>query len=345
MNGLNILSPQQNAAPPPQAAPEVVPSQTAPSSPASEAASGTGAPQTEAQAMAELQAKLDANRAAEREKEALAAAGANVADGAAAGLGAEVSDAAVAPPAPDAPTDEKRARIDKAIAKARRDAAQRAAREAELTRAKQRAAEADRLEARQRQLDEYARTNPLRFARELGLTPAQIAQEAIEQGTPEAQIRALNARIEAQDKALKDAQAAAQQREYQAYARQTIAQFHTEAKEFPAVARLPEHTRLAIAQDIVDRAKAANPNYAPSNSEILTYMEAMLSPAASPQRTQPAPGSGPNVKASQATPRTVTNSLSTKRPSAPANMDSLPDAEQKRLLADQLRASGALKRI
>lgn len=229
----------------------------------------------------------------------------------------------------------------------------------------------DRAEARlakvretmhQRELREYqeriqkADADPLAYAQERGLTPQQIAQRLIEDGTPEATIRKLESKLEALQRGIEEREqrAMAEQRA-QSHAK-VVETFTTmvksDAERYPLLSRLPKERVLSEAFAVANRATAKGHQY--SDAEIAAHLEESLEKeadvyvswhqekarkAAERASAQSAPADG-KVNGRQAdkagTPRTLTNGQASSRGTMPADFDKLSDREQNKILAQML---------
>ena len=233
------------------------------------------------------------------------------------------------------------------IAKSRREAEARADRE------KLRADQfAQRLEQEQKEraaaradADAFKK-DPLDAIRKAGITAKQLAERAINEGTPEAKFAALEASIAEREARLSEAvEGLMRERERERWA---VADQAARASFF-ALVRQDTHPRLhRLDQDIVlsmsrtafDKARANG--HSPTDKQVLDYVEGLLASPQNgsagpsmPQTNQGSTAAKPVAKPSP-TSRTVTADLAGRRYTAPQNFEDLDLAAQKDALAKML---------
>lgn len=258
--------------------------------------------------------------------------------------------------APAAETPEQRQkRVEAAGKRARREAArnrelqaQIARQQAELQQAQHAQRELERIEALKK--DKWA------AARELGIDPRELAQQALKEGTPEYQaelerqqmreeLAALKRRDEERDQQILQQRAIEQNR-------RNIAGFIEASKAYPDVAKLPERARIAWARDLIAEAKAEAATrgllwekVAPTDAKILRVMQESLAGVPASPAKAPDTDSTPDAKANgSASPQTVTSKVASQKFSLPANWDSLSDEQQKSWIAQQLEQASTRKK-
>jgi hypothetical protein len=229
-------------------------------------------------------------------------------------------------------------RAKRAAKNARRDARRfrEQSRETEQLRAQHAQAHAE--VARLRGIEQALRSDPLAALKALGLTAQDIAKRLVKDGTPEALIANVQEQLEQERAERQKLEAQIQAEKSQAALRQAETRFverASDTKRYPHVAEQPTALVLAAAKHIISVAGAQGYQY--SDGEILDYLEREYAAKSKTPKTQVSSASGANGKsASPASSRTLTNGLSSSRFSVPANWDSLDDASQKKILADQI---------
>lgn len=210
-----------------------------------------------------------------------------------------------------------------------------------------------------------AKEDPLSYLSELGVTADAIAKRALSESTPEAALKRFETEL-AQERAererlakqIADREEADKRRTAQAQAdaryraaEDRFLKLAADEAKYPAVAShvalRPRALVREATQLMIDAKKETGFDY--TDEETLEYLESVYSKAqpskkeaaAKSQDTkstaETSTGSGNQEKASAGKPRTLTNDGTAQRGSLPANFDELSDAEQKRLMADQLR--------
>jgi hypothetical protein len=230
------------------------------------------------------------------------------------------------------------------IAKSRREAEAKA--ERERLRADQFAQRADQerkeREASRAELESF-RKDPLQAIKSLGVTARQLADKAIEEGTPEAKFAAIEARHAAENAAIREELAALKkERETERQGAQEAgarAQFFAllTPESHPRLHGLDRSMVLAMAKSAFDNARSRG--HSPTDRQVLDYVESVLSaPQGVPAGTStPKPNPGTTVAKPVAKPspasRTVTADLASRRYTAPANLNDLDLHDQKAALA------------
>jgi hypothetical protein len=266
-----------------------------------------------------------------------------------------------APPAAADPSKLERAKA--AAAKASADAkrhreflARQAAANQESERLR---AENAALKARTSVLDELeglSRTDKIAAARRLGLSPREIAQAAIAEGTPEHQQKTLEDRIKADFEAKYGAKFAEQQRfidsmtqAQQAHAIQqaesALTSKASNAETYPNLSDLPP---IMVLELVRSTTRGMSPEQAAmtTHEDLLQFLEIKTaehrkarSAASSPAASTVSP---PNAAAGATQPRTQTNGA-TGDDKLPDDWESWSDSRQRRYMASQLDKKLAAK--
>jgi hypothetical protein len=254
-----------------------------------------------------------------------------------------------APPPPvEAPAEERNARIDAAIAKSKKAAEERRqlaqGKAASDQRAQQLEYQNQQMQRELQQAREWqdrARKNPLAHVRELGTDARTLAQEALNEGTPEATIAKMQARIDAMEAAAaqKEQQATkAQQQETLRAAKTEFTKAAGDESKYPTLSRQPPRAVLALAEQVISDARARN--IAINNDgEILSFLEdhwSSYQKSRAAAVTQPLPSATPGAapQSTAATPRTLPASPPLKQQAIEEIDPTLPEHEQKKKLVE-----------
>ena len=262
-----------------------------------------------------------------------------------------------APPAEATPVEVDRLARAKAVAEKAKQAAERNRKmRAEAAgyqqRAEQSQAEAQRHRAELEQLRaekaEFLKDPTGKFRDYTGgkASTADIARRAIEENTPEFQIRQELAQERASreelQRKLDEFQGKIEAGEHAQKQRAAETAFTTLAADgarFPHLAGQPSAVVLAAAKTIISAVAQRRPGVSPSDNEVLEYLEYQYATHQKPG-SAPASGGGDSAASGTKAPsqsRTVTSRMASERSTLPANFDSLGDREQKRALADLIR--------
>ena len=260
----------------------------------------------------------------------------------------------------DAPDPERLARIEKAKASARAAARrdrqrsdENARLRAEADQHRARAEQADQRAARGLALEEAWRKDPLKAIREGGVTPDQLVQQALKDGTPEAKIEALAAqnkaladRIEAQEKEREQRETQARQEAHFQSVYDTFTKAASNNERYPNLQHLDAATIFAMGNGVAIEAQKRymkSTGVVPeiSHRQILAYLNDKLAPAA--KKDQPA---APATKAAEtpgasknkpATPRSTTAIPQSGTVSRPKGFDSLPRSKRMEIIERSYR--------
>ena len=207
-------------------------------------------------------------------------------------------------------------------------------------------------------LEEALRSDPLAALKQAGLTPEQLVQASLKDGTPDAKIEALAAQLAAERKERETLQQTIRQREAQERDARAVAEFQragADATRYPALAHLPPDLLTMMGRQVAQEARARyirETGTAPviTDRQILSYLNTKLTKAADPKApvatsakappattaTKPkAPPATPGAKAQPEAPRTLTNKAG--NVSRPSNWDALPRNQRLAHLRDALR--------
>jgi hypothetical protein len=259
---------------------------------------------------------------------------------------------AVVDPAPPPPTAEDKVKLAaKTIARAKAAGARHRELEAKAEREALRAQQlSERLQQQEQERDrdrherETWKKNPLEALKGMGLTARQLAQRALEEGTPDARFAALEAQL-SEERAARtklEERLASQQRT--ASEKAAVEQFlgRVKPESYPHLSRIPPGRVLAMARDVFAEAQRLGYTFRDADSEVLEQLESEFSPQSAPAGVQSRPGTnaGKTAAVPGATPpptsRTVTSDLSGRRWSRPTNFDELDDYDQRKELARML---------
>ena len=254
--------------------------------------------------------------------------------------------------------DDRLARIEKAGAAAKAGAARYRAQQealatarAEAAQHRARAEQAEQRAARGLSLEEAWRKDPLTAIREAGITPDQLVQKALKEGTPEAKIealaaqnRALEDRLNQSEQTRKQAEAIARQEAEETRLQADLVRLAGNAARYP---NLQDLTPEAIVERAIGIAVKARTRYAKQGINweydqraVLQYMNEnpvakKVAPAAEPPKVAAAAAPpkvaatpGPSKSKTPATPRTTTTGNSPGTISRPANFAALSRAER-----------------
>jgi hypothetical protein len=203
------------------------------------------------------------------------------------------------------------------------------------------------------QLREQAKSDPRAVAKALGIDVGKLAEALVTEGTPEAQIASLQARIDkmeaAEAQARKEATERQQRAEFEARERQAEKDFVAKAKDLgdswlnalpePRLIRL---ANLAAEELIAENRKAGRPDGAGlSFDKLVDYLRTEYGPKAPEKPATPRAAEEATEKASKkpTPPSTLTNRTGTTRVVQPTDFDKLPDREQRRIMGEQLQAA------
>lgn len=234
------------------------------------------------------------------------------------------------------------------IAKSRREAVARADRE--KLRADQFAQKLEQEQkegAEARAEREAFRKDPLGAIRKAGVTARTLAEKAIEEGTPEARMAAIEAKHAADLERVRaelreELETTLKKREDAVQARQQRDNFfaHVTAESHPTLARLDQDVVLTIAQKEFVKAKANG--YNPTDKQVLDWCESLLSAprsasaGTSAAQTNPGPTVAKPVAKPSPASRTVTADLAGKRYTAPADIENMSLSDQSAALVKML---------
>lgn len=268
-----------------------------------------------------------------------------------------------APPAADAPPTEAapEAAPDKlqlaaeTIRKAKKHAKKQRELETALQKERDRSAafarqveEANTARARDLEEKELWKKDPLAAIKRANISARDLAKQAIEEGTPEAQMAALRAQFEADRE--KDRQEMRAELERKLSERDQASQNARAEAAFFGLIKPDTHPRLSSLErdDVVALSRnvfmrATKQGYTPSDLEVLNHVESLLSAPQNGQagistpKTNPAGiTAGKTVGKPSPTSRTVTADLAGRRYSVPSNVDDMDLNDQKIALAKML---------
>lgn len=203
-----------------------------------------------------------------------------------------------------------------------------------------------------------ARSQPLEYAEERGMTAEQLAERVIKRGTQEFEVETIKqelARIKAE---AAEATAAATKARHASFMRAAEDEFHgivtADEDTYPTLSAMPRSRVIDLAHDMAAEAirdakrrgiegfkvdpKKLAAHLEKQESEIYGRAKGKL--AGTPKDSASLGASNDNGRqgTKQAgTPRTLTNAGATERGSMPVNFDELSDAEQNKILAQKLR--------
>ena len=238
----------------------------------------------------------------------------------------------------------------KKIAKSRREAEARADREKLRADNFSRQLEQEQKETARAREEREAMKDPrtaLEVLRKAGLKARDLAQVAIDEGTPEAKMTALEAKhaadlATARAEMRAEFEAALKARDDAAQGAQARAAFFANVKPetHPQLARLDQDLVLTIAQK--EFAKARANGHSPTDKQVLDWCENLLAAPQNGSAGTPTPKTnlGTTVAKPVAKPsptsRTVTADLAGRRYTTPANFDELDPHAQKDALAKMI---------
>jgi hypothetical protein len=187
------------------------------------------------------------------------------------------ADPQAAAPAPEAPGWKRAADSARRSSKASRRVAEEAQRLRQEHAQALRQLEWERQE-RAKEREQFEKRDPLELLRARGVTPAQLAQEAIKQGTPEAKIQSLEAKLEAERQARLHAESVQLESQKAAQLEKAYSDFLSEAADkakYPTLAKLAraKGTVLCKEGDAVVTAVYERTGQYPSYSQVLAYLE------------------------------------------------------------------------
>lgn len=197
--------------------------------------------------------------------------------------------------------------------------------------------------ALQQQLDQanhYLRTlqqDPLGAMKQLGITPEQVAQRMMKEGSPEGKIEYLEQQLQAQRDEIRRMQDSARQ-EQEAIRRQQIETEYKQeaqnAKKYPSLANVhPDFILSRTKELILDlRHRGYDPRQF-SNHDLLSYLDSTYTKSGSTPVSETTPETKSDKKTS-----TITNRMQTATHAAPPDFAKMNDRQQKKWMADQLRA-------
>jgi hypothetical protein len=231
-----------------------------------------------------------------------------------------------------------------------------AMREAEAHALRKQADEAKRFQ-------EGLKADPYGSLKKLGLNDRQISERIVQEGSIEAVVRDLKSQLEEESKKRQALEATIEsgknaEREKVAE-KELIKLVKTKATtSYPNLSEQPDRIVLSLARNLLaELSMKTNPETGrPAHlgvgfKEICDYLEAQYvfaSAKARPkakgdeQKVVESGKSEPTIPAKKST-STLTQRLGSAKYSLPKNFDSLPDAQQRKILADQLRATGNAK--
>lgn len=275
--------------------------------------------------------------------------------------GGSAADSGAPPPAEDpalVAEREKLARAKAAGERAKQDAARRRQREAAEAqqRAELAAIQSERDALLKERQDWAIARDPARSLEErgaafqrLGISGRDMAQAALREGTPEAQLEALlDKRVGPLMSELQTLRAWKQEQDAQraAAARETgyqeLTKLVADKARFPSLAGQPPWVVLAAAQQVWANIPPAQ-RAGVTDADVLEYLEeeyaahAKSAVTTTPPTVDPKTAPGPNENAGSATPRTVTQDTAPPRTPASVDWDSMTLEEQKAEIARQLR--------
>ncbi len=202
--------------------------------------------------------------------------------------------------------------------------------------------------AQARQFQEQLRSDPIAALRQLGVTDQAVAERMLKDGSPEAQIRQLEARLEAERQERLQERQQLQQKEAQLREQEANADFvrkASDAEKFPNLQDVPPSQIVAGGYRLLAAARARGIDTRMYTAEDfielldLEYAEHRKSKATVRSKetmSQVTTGSGTEKKPAAAT-TTLTNRLGTQGGSTPVDRDQLSPIEQKQLLAAEIR--------
>lgn len=275
----------------------------------------------------------------------------------AAAEGGELETASTEAPAPEEAPVAEPTKLDLAaktlkkardIAKSRREAVARAEREklrADAFAAKLEQEQKESAEARAER--EAFKKDPLGAIRKAGVTARTLAKEAIEEGTPEARMAALEAKHAADLEKVRadmreELETTLKKREEASRSEADRAAFfgHITAETHPTLARLDHDVVLTIARKEFVKARANGHN--PTDKQVLDWCESLLSAPRSASAGTAAPKTNPGTTVAKPvakpspTSRTVTADLAGKRYTAPADIENMSLSDQSAALVKML---------
>ena len=256
--------------------------------------------------------------------------------------GNPVGDGAKKPePKPDPKKPEAAAADDDEGERALRSARE-AAREAKQKRARQAQQEQELATLRQQvqQAEEFQRRfkeNPLKLAREVGMTPRQLSDLMMEEAGPDNELALANRRIEQLERRLEERdqqqQSAAKRHQISQFA-EAVIQESSNDQLYPLLSEAPEpvvHSYVAAAIDHIADQGGDPRDY--GKDELVALAEKLYSnsrrrKAAPAARQEPAPQNGNGKRA----PKSVNTDMTTDFSQLPANFDELSPEEQEKAL-------------
>jgi flagellar motility protein MotE (MotC chaperone) len=249
----------------------------------------------------------------------------------------EATETPAAPPQPSAAE-----RAAKAAERARQAAAQRREQERALhetsMRARQLEAEHTAYKRQQEEREHRYRQDPSTLLRDYGVDPRRIAQEALEANTPEGQLRALKAELEAERQARSEYQTKQEQALERAKNERILNSFKEmsrDAQRWPTVANADPELVLEAGKGLAARLLAkTGTEY--THAEILDYLESKW--VGKPSGTAPTEKTETLASSKTVTPTDASQRLETSV--KPARQT---DREQRRELAKLIEASRAGK--
>jgi hypothetical protein len=220
---------------------------------------------------------------------------------------------------------------------ARRENAELRAQQSQL---QERIARAERLEAQ-------LRADPLAAMQALGVKAEDAYKRAVMQGKPEGLIAQLREEVATERKEREnlvrrlDAQTQAEQIKA---LESDFTSRCTDAKTYPALSGTPASVLLYAAKQLgAELYQRTKQGY--SNQELLSFLnEQFAAQQKARGSVEKDPKSAPDPKEGKrpATSRTISNELATQTWSKPADWGKLPDIEQRRLIAEQVRLRGGI---
>lgn len=222
---------------------------------------------------------------------------------------------------------------------------------------------------------EAFRQDPYKALRDAGLTDTQIAARVAKDGTIESVVEKLQAQLTSEAaarKALEDSIKAEKTAVAEREAEQNYLKLANDVKVYPNLAKLPDTFILDLTRNLISQlanrtnSQTGRPaNEGVSFKQIAEYLELqcrkkgkalegatadeIVAPPEESEATSEVvvksgtPEPKKTVPAAKKSTTTLTQKLSSQKFSLPENYDKLPEHQQRKILADQLRASGAAK--
>lgn len=185
--------------------------------------------------------------------------------------------------------------------------------------------------------------DPLAALKQMGVTPEQVAQRMAAEGSPEAMIADMRKQIEDQNKRY-DALIAKEQAALQAARAEKIENEYKRAaqdtKKYPNISQVHPDFVIARTRELLIslREQGHDPSQF-SDHDLLSYLDSAYSKTGSAV-TPPKDGA---AATSEKKTGTITNRMQSASHTAPPDFNKMSDRQQKKWMADQIRAQFATK--